>query len=204
MWKLTALSTKKYWFDFEDPKKIIHLLTLSFKTKKKTNDINGYQEQEQEWDWDLKMLRSKNVSKTRGQILGCNWDNSFKNFPPCYSHCFYKRILLPPPLSKSDLKLFCNVNNVYGNLKSEISQDYAQKSQLNSTFIWGRICKPFKEPRNRIPAWRVGTTIPYLTYRPARLNRLAKPIHWNGFLGSINVYKYGHCTWQLATLSSYQ
>jgi hypothetical protein len=96
---------------------------------------------------------------------GCNWDNSFKSFPPCYSHCFYKRILLPPPLSKSDLKLFCNVNNVFGNLKSEISQDYDQKSQLNC------ICKPFKEPRNRIPAWRVGTTIPYLTYRPARLNR---------------------------------
>ncbi len=40
LWKLSALNTKKYWFDFEDPKKIIHLLTLSFKTKNKTNDIN--------------------------------------------------------------------------------------------------------------------------------------------------------------------
>ncbi len=23
---------------------------------------------------------------------------------------------------------------------------------------WARICKPFKEPRNRFPAWRAGTT----------------------------------------------
>ncbi len=33
--------------------------------------------------------------------------------------------------------------------------------------VWARICKPFKESRNRFPAW---------------LNR---------FLGSLNVYKYG-------------
>jgi hypothetical protein len=24
--------------------------------------------------------------------------------------------------------------------------------------FWARICKPFKKPRNRFPAWRVGTT----------------------------------------------
>jgi hypothetical protein len=36
-----------------------------------------------------------------------------------------------PPLSKSGLKLVCTVNIVYGNLKSEISQDYAQKPQGN-------------------------------------------------------------------------
>ncbi len=36
-----------------------------------------------------------------------------------------------PPLSKSDLKLVCNVNIVYGNLKSENSEDYAQKPQRN-------------------------------------------------------------------------
>ncbi len=33
------------------------------------------------------------------------------------------------------LKLFCNVNIVYGNLKSENSQDYAQKPQRNCTFM---------------------------------------------------------------------
>jgi hypothetical protein len=37
----------------------------------------------------------------------------------------------PPPPSKSSLKLVCNVNIVFGNLKnkSENSQDYAQKLQ---------------------------------------------------------------------------
>jgi hypothetical protein len=32
---------------------------------------------------------------------------------------------------------------------------------------------------------------PYLTYRPARLHRLAESIPWNRLLGSLNVYKYG-------------
>ncbi len=32
---------------------------------------------------------------------------------------------------------------------------------------------------------------PYLTYRPARLHRLAESIPWNRFLGSLNVYKFG-------------
>jgi hypothetical protein len=32
-----------------------------------------------------------------------------------------------------------------------------------------------------------------LSYRPARLHRLAKFIPWNRFLGSINVLKYGLC-----------
>ncbi len=42
----------------------------------------------------------------------------------------------PPPPNKSGLKyLVCNVTIVYGNLKSEISQYYAQKPQWNCTFI---------------------------------------------------------------------
>ncbi len=40
-----------------------------------------------------------------------------------------------PPSSKSGFKLVCNVNIVYGNLKSENSQDYAQKPQRNCTFM---------------------------------------------------------------------
>jgi hypothetical protein len=32
---------------------------------------------------------------------------------------------------------------------------------------------------------------PYLSYRPARLHRLAESMPRNRFLGSINVYKYG-------------
>jgi hypothetical protein len=40
-----------------------------------------------------------------------------------------------PPLSKSGLKVVCNVNIVYGFLKSENSQDYAQKHQRIFTFM---------------------------------------------------------------------
>jgi hypothetical protein len=41
----------------------------------------------------------------------------------------------PPPMSKNGLKLVCNVNIVYGNIKSEKSQDYAQKPQQSCTFM---------------------------------------------------------------------
>jgi hypothetical protein len=41
----------------------------------------------------------------------------------------------PAPLSKSSLKLVFNVNIVYGKLKSENSQDYAQENQRNCTFM---------------------------------------------------------------------
>jgi hypothetical protein len=37
--------------------------------------------------------------------------------------------------STNGLKLVCNVNIVYGDLKSENSQDYAQKPQRNCTFM---------------------------------------------------------------------
>jgi hypothetical protein len=43
-----------------------------------------------------------------------------------HSHLYYR--------SKIGLKLVCNVNIVYGNIKSENSQDYAQKPQRNCTF----------------------------------------------------------------------
>jgi hypothetical protein len=37
-----------------------------------------------------------------------------------------------------------------------------------------RICKHFKQPRNRSRTWRAGMTRQaYFTYRPARLHRLA-------------------------------
>ncbi len=51
-----------------------------------------------------------------------------------HSH-LYIRILIPSLLSKSCLKLVCNVNIVYGNLKSENSRDYAQKPQRNYAFM---------------------------------------------------------------------
>jgi hypothetical protein len=46
-----------------------------------------------------------------------------------------KMFYSPHPLSKSGLKLFYNVNIVYGNLNSENSQDYGQKPQRNCTFM---------------------------------------------------------------------
>jgi hypothetical protein len=62
-----------------------------------------------------------------GRILGRNWDKSLKSFPPCYSKSpLMMDFTPPPPLRKNGLKLVCNVNIVYGNLKSENSQDYAQ------------------------------------------------------------------------------
>jgi hypothetical protein len=44
----------------------------------------------------------------------------------------------PPPQCKSkwfETGVVCNVNIVYMNLKSENSQDYAQKPQRNLTFM---------------------------------------------------------------------
>jgi hypothetical protein len=54
-----------------------------------------------------------------------------------------------PSLSTSDLKLVCNVNIVYGNLKYENSQDYARKPQrncafMNSTLVLSAYCKVFE------------------------------------------------------------
>ncbi len=50
-----------------------------------------------------------------------------------------------------------------------------------------RLCKPFKELRNRFPVWRAGTTLIVVQARQATFY-----IGWrNGFLGSLNVYKYG-------------
>jgi hypothetical protein len=78
-------------------------------------------------------------SGTRGRILGRNWEKSLKSFSPCYSNSQSPQLTdftpSPPPLSKSGLKLVCNVNIVYGNLNSENSQDYAQKPQRNCTFM---------------------------------------------------------------------
>ncbi len=73
----------------------------------------------------------------RGRILGRNWNKSLKTCPPFYSQSPRLFLTPPPPilLSKSELKLVCNVKIVYGNLKSENSQDYARKSQRNFTFM---------------------------------------------------------------------
>ncbi len=80
--------------------------------------------------FDFKCITSL---ESRGRILGRNRDKSLKSFPPCHSKSQSSLItdFTPPYLSKSGLKLVCNVNIVFGNLTSEDSQDYAQKSQRN-------------------------------------------------------------------------
>jgi hypothetical protein len=62
----------------------------------------------------------KQTKLSWGRILGGNWDKSLMSFPH---------------RSKSGLKLVCNVKIVYGNLKSDNSQDYAQKPKRNCTFM---------------------------------------------------------------------
>jgi hypothetical protein len=61
---------------------------------------------------------------------------------------------------------------------------------LSAWQVRARICKPFKQPRNRFSA---GGPVreSYLSYRHGRLHRLAESISRYWFLGSINVYKYG-------------
>ncbi len=65
----------------------------------------------------------------KGQILGRNPDKSLKScVPPCYSQSPLLRDFTSPPplpLSKSGLKLVCNVNIAHGHLKYENSRDYA-------------------------------------------------------------------------------
>jgi hypothetical protein len=73
----------------------------------------------------------------RGRILGRNWDKSLRSFPPCFSQSSLLTDFTPHPPSerKSWLKLVCNLNIVYENIKSESSQEYAQKTQRNCTFM---------------------------------------------------------------------
>ncbi len=58
---------------------------------------------------------------------------------------------------------------------------------------WARICKHFKEPRNRFPAWRACTTTPFVVLTRTRTGYKGWQIPGNRFMGSLNVYKYGLC-----------
>ncbi len=53
----------------------------------------------------------------------------------------------PPPFSKNGLKLACNVNIVWENLKSEISEVYAPKPQRN-VYEFGVNTSPEAEVNN--------------------------------------------------------
>jgi hypothetical protein len=70
-------------------------------------------------------------SPADAEFLDVIGTKSLKCFPPCSPQSPLLKDFTPPPLRKSGLKLVCNVNIVYGNLKSENAQDYAQKPQRN-------------------------------------------------------------------------
>ncbi len=84
----------------------------------------------------------------RGRILGHNLDKNLKSFPPYAIHSHVTHVYK----SKTGWKLVCYANIVYRNLKSEISQEYAQKSLRNCPFI-NRLqyCEYLNKPV--CPAW---------------------------------------------------
>jgi hypothetical protein len=83
--------------------------------------------------------------------------------------------------------MYCTYNPIL-HIENAILQDRA------------RICKPFKEPRFRFPAWRAGTTTLFAV--PARQGTSDGRIdsYSNWFLGSLNVNKYGLCAGYLNNL----
>jgi hypothetical protein len=79
--------------------------------------------------WQESILHSRNI------FFNNVYSNCLDFLPPCYSHSpILTNFTAFPPLSKSCLKLVCNVNTVYGNLKSENSQETSRNwTFMNST-----------------------------------------------------------------------
>ncbi len=117
------------------------------------------------------------VEKTEAKILGhCH----FKGSDVLYMWCMLTYFK------------YCSESQ-YMVVEERIETQQLQPADNSCEFRWwlrARICRSFKENRNRFPAWRAGTK-PSFSYWPARLHRLAKSIPRNRFLSSINVYKYG-------------
>ncbi len=84
-----------------------------------------------------------------------------------------------PPFNKSGLKMVCSVDTVYGILKSENYQDYAQKTRRNCTFI--------NSASGPVPSFlyilRSGTTTIFLYSVPSphRLFENSSPGHIGSF-----------------------
>ncbi len=64
--------------------------------------------------------------RTEAKFLDVIGDKSFKISSLLFTVISTNGFTPPPPFSKIGLKLVCNVNIVYGNLKSENPQDYGQ------------------------------------------------------------------------------
>ncbi len=81
------------------------------------------------------MFQPEGVSHPKAEFLDVIGTKVSRVFLLAIDSHLYSRILLTHPLSKSGLKLVCNVNIEHRNLKSENSQDYAQRPQRNCTFM---------------------------------------------------------------------
>ncbi len=64
--------------------------------------------------------------------------------------------------------------------------EFVNVQEAQESIPWNRFRQPMQPggPVRQIGLW----------YRPDRLHRLAELIIWNRFLGSLNVYKFGHCS----------
>jgi hypothetical protein len=94
--------------------------------------------------------------------------------------CTYSRLfLLRPTIQKSIPRAYVAWRNRFlGSLNAYKYGLFSIEEPSIVIIVIARICKPFKEPRNRFPALRAGTRQSYLTYRPARLYGLAESIPW--------------------------
>jgi hypothetical protein len=105
--------------------------------------------------------------------------------------CQTGRCASPPPIAAS----YTSQKNI--NIPSN-SDRLKRPSPCPDLLTRVRICKSFKEPRNRFPACWAGTTT-HLSYRAAWLHRLGESIPRNRFLGLLNVSKYGLSVPDLST-----
>ncbi len=86
-------------------------------------------------------LYKKYCTLYRGRILRRSWDKSLESFPPCYSQSpLLTDFNPPPPPKKSELKLVCNVNIVYGNLKSSESSQPRNLNEIVHSWIRLQSC----------------------------------------------------------------
>ncbi len=84
----------------------------------------------------LSLLSIFKIAKTQPVMRLNSWTWFGQNsFPFCYSQSALLTDLPPHPLEQKWFETGCNVNIVYGNLKSENSQNYAQKPRRNCTFM---------------------------------------------------------------------
>jgi hypothetical protein len=98
----------------------------------------GYSQLQRKVPYTMFLLDTASGNLFGGRILGRNWNKSLKSFPPCYSQSPLLTVYYPTPpptRAKVGLKLVCNVNIVYRNLKPDNSQDYAKKPHRNCTFM---------------------------------------------------------------------